>query len=315
MSFDIDQLRQKMFVFQPRPQILLFALSLVMACVDGFHWSHPLRPMLYWIRNSRMSKSSHQFQSTFVKSEEKSHRHVRKSFLTCTADSNGWMFPSAKDYHSEDKSLIEIPVLAVPFGDVLVTGDEKELALSRPMDILLAQQAQTNGTDIAHVVGSASGAGAAANHQGFLAGAIATRLRIIAVSGSVTAGDVSCTVRAVGRVRLDSLRRARPFRIALASPLRDRPPAAGAPDAALAEAARLYAECRRVHAALVEMEVAARLARLSRPDPTLLVPLEQHVELARAAADLPGRRREPASAAGRAGSCRRQSIGSCSTFD
>ena len=112
----------------------------------------------------------------------------------------------------------------MPFGDVIVVGEERLLALSRPMDMLLVQQARANGTDIAYVIGSASAGGGTANHQGFLAGTMGTLLRVSTIVGSVASGDLSCRVRAVGRVRLDSLRTVRPYRIALAAHVGDGAP-------------------------------------------------------------------------------------------
>ncbi len=233
-----------------------------------------------------------------------SFRRARNPPSILAAESNGWMFPSAKDYHSDDKSLFEIPVLALPFGDVIVVGEEREIALSRPGDMLLAQQA-FNRTDVAHTVGSASAVGSSANHQGFLAGSVATRLRLTSVTGSVAGADMVCRVRAVGRVRLDSLRRTRPYCAALAAPLRDAPPTDAAQRretaAALDAAAQLHAACRQLHAALLAQEVAARLARLARPDPTLLIPEAQHLELARAAAAASLPRRRDSAAASRSG--------------
>ena len=50
------------------------------------------------------------------------------------------MFPSAKAYAGKDHTTFDLPVLAPPFfGKVILPGEESELEIQRPGDILLVQ--------------------------------------------------------------------------------------------------------------------------------------------------------------------------------
>ncbi len=146
----------------------------------------------------------------------------RSSVLALCASSEDWMFASVRGDES-NKNAFEIGLIAPPFGDVLVVGKRYELQLPKSSDQLLVKKAFDQGKDIAYGVGLASTSGSFANSQKFVAGASASRLKILSVredeSGRGT--GVSCSVVVLSRVLIKEIKHMRPYFVVSAVSLRD----------------------------------------------------------------------------------------------
>lgn len=117
-----------------------------------------------------------------------------------------WMFIDAK-FQGNDLSGFEMSIMAVPFGDRILPGEERTVQITRIEDEMLVRRAFDAKEHVGHVVGSARGS---ASSQEFLAGVAATRLEIVSVSdGGGRGGSFTC--RALGRVKVRHVKHMKPF--------------------------------------------------------------------------------------------------------
>ena len=139
---------------------------------------------------------------------------------------DGWMFVDAKGLNKGGGAALnemELGVIARPFGDRLVVGDERWLEVSKPSEQILVERAHKHALRVAYSVGRGSSSGTFANAQDFVAGTTASLLSIDDVRCQ-PAGRVSCLVRVLGRVLLKSVKSMNPHVIAVAEVLRDHSP-------------------------------------------------------------------------------------------
>ena len=139
---------------------------------------------------------------------------------------DGWMFVDAKGLNRGGGAALnemELGVIARPFGDRLVVGDERWLELSKPSEQILVERAHKHALRVAYSVGRGSTSGTFANAQDFVAGTTASLLSIDDVRYQ-PAGRVSCLVRVLGRVLLKSVKSMNPHVFAVAEVLRDDSP-------------------------------------------------------------------------------------------
>lgn len=131
---------------------------------------------------------------------------VRMGARIAEISMSDWMFIDAK-YQGNDLSGFEMSILAVPFGDRILPGEERTVQMTRVEDEMLVRRAFEAKEHVGHVVGSAR---FSASSQGFLAGVAATRLEIVSVSDGGRRGG-SFTCRALDRVKVRHIKHMKPF--------------------------------------------------------------------------------------------------------
>ena len=142
-------------------------------------------------------------------------------FSLQAAGDDGWMFVDAKGFNQGGASSrdLELEVIARPFGDSLIPGDELWLDISKASEQLLVERAHSQGRRLAYTVGRSSTSGKFANAQGFLAGTTASLLSVREIQ-RVAGTSMSCRVRVDGRVVINAVKTMSPVVVA-ASIIRD----------------------------------------------------------------------------------------------
>jgi hypothetical protein len=130
----------------------------------------------------------------------------RRGAKVAETSMSDWMFIDAK-FQGNDLSGFEMSIMAVPFGDRILPGEERTVQMTRVEDEMLVRRAFDAKEHVGHVVGSARGS---ASSQEFLAGVAATRLEIVSVSDGGGRG-CSFTCRALGRVKVRHVKHMKPF--------------------------------------------------------------------------------------------------------
>ncbi|KAJ1492181.1 hypothetical protein T484DRAFT_1931835, partial [Baffinella frigidus] len=197
--------------------------------------------------------------------------------------SDDWMFTSARNQDG-DKTQQTLPLIARPFGIVLLPGDEEELTCS-PAEEMLVRSAMG-----AALPGSpAVLAYTAGKPNAYIAGTAACRCEVVSGGGGVAeTGGFRCVLRAVGRVKVRAVQQKAPFVTAVCVLLEDVfiDPALfkGVSDLE-SKVAQEYDACQQLLRASVEKGLSKKLKALDDSQFLLSIPDEQLLSFRAAARD------------------------------